>query len=43
MGVLAFNHLNIRAPKPLLEEVKTFYVDVLGLAEGSRPTVPVLG
>ena len=37
MGVLAFNHFNIRAPKPLLEEVKTFYVDVVGLA-AARPT-----
>ena len=43
MGVLAFNHFNIRAPKPLLEEVRTFYVDVVGLAEGFRPAVPVPG
>ena len=41
MGVLAFNHFNIRAPKPLLEEAKTFYVDVVGLAEGFRPAVSV--
>ena len=40
MGVLAFNHFNLRAPKPLLEEVRTFYVDVVGLAEGFRPAVP---
>jgi len=43
MAVLAFNHFNIRAPKPLLEEVRTFYVDVVGLAEGFRPAVPVPG
>ena len=43
MGVLAFNHFNIRALKPLLEEVRTFYVDVIGLAEGFRPAVPVPG
>ena len=25
MGILAFNHFNIRAPRALLEEVKHFY------------------
>ena len=43
MGVLAFNHFNIRAPKPLLGEVKTFYLDVIGLTEGYRPDVPIYG
>ena len=43
MGALAFNHFNIRAPKPLLEEVRTFYVDVVGLTEGFRPAAPVPG
>ena len=43
MGVLAFNHFNIRAPKPLLEEIKKFYVEVVGLSEGFRPAVPVHG
>ena len=43
MGVLAFNHFNIRAPKPLLEEVKAFYLDVVGLTEGYRPDVPIHG
>jgi catechol-2,3-dioxygenase len=43
MGVLAFNHFNIRAPRALLEEVKHFYLSVIGLEEGFRPDVPVHG
>ena len=43
MGVLAFNHLNIRAPKPVLEDVKNFYVEFIGLSEGFRPDVPIHG
>ena len=43
MSVLAFNHFNIRAPRPLLEEVKQFYLEVIGLTEGFRPDVPIHG
>ena len=43
MGVLAFNHFNIRAPKPVLEDVKHFYLEVIGLSEGFRPDVPIHG
>lgn len=43
MGVLAFNHFNIRAPREILEKVKDFYLNVIGLEEGSRPDVPVHG
>ena len=43
MAVLAFNHFNIRAPRALLEEVKHFYLNVIGLEEGFRPDVPVHG
>ena len=43
MGVLAFNHFNIRAPRALLEEVKHFYLNVIGLEEGFRPDVPIHG
>lgn len=43
MGVLAFNHFNIRAPGGLLEEVRSFYLNVIGLEEGFRPDVPVHG
>lgn len=43
MGVLAFNHINIRAPRPVLEEVRNFYLEVIGLTEGFRPEVPIHG
>jgi len=43
MGVLAFNHINIRAPRPVLEEVRNFYMEVIGLTEGFRPDVPIHG
>jgi catechol 2,3-dioxygenase-like lactoylglutathione lyase family enzyme len=31
------HHFNIRAPVALLEPVRDFYIDVLGLIEGNRP------
>lgn len=31
------DHINISAPLPLLEEVRDFYLAVLGLEEGFRP------
>lgn len=43
MGVLAFNHINIRAPRPVLEEVRNFYLEVIGLTDGFRPDVPIHG
>ena len=43
MGVLAFNHFNIRAPRPVLEDVRNFYLEVIGLTEGFRPDLPIHG
>nr|WP_316654411.1 VOC family protein [uncultured Gellertiella sp.] len=37
MKTLGLNHINIRAPRPLLEDLRDFYRDVVGLAEGFRP------
>jgi catechol 2,3-dioxygenase-like lactoylglutathione lyase family enzyme len=37
MNVEGLNHFNITAPRELLERVRDFYVDVLGLAVGERP------
>lgn len=34
---MLIDHVNISAPKPLLQEVRTFYCDVLGFTEGYRP------
>jgi len=43
MTALAFNHVNLRAHRELLESLKTFYCDVVGLVEGNRPQVGVFG
>lgn len=37
MSVLGLSHFNIRASRPLLDELKDFYVDVVGLRPGFRP------
>ncbi|HEX8140241.1 MAG TPA: VOC family protein [Pyrinomonadaceae bacterium] len=37
MQTVGLNHFNITAPRALLERVKDFYVEVLGLEVGARP------
>lgn len=37
MPTLAFNHFNLRAPQPLVDALKDFYVDVVGMHVGWRP------
>jgi catechol 2,3-dioxygenase-like lactoylglutathione lyase family enzyme len=37
MGVRGLNHFNITASADVIERVKDFYVEVLGLAVGERP------
>ena len=37
------NHINIQAGQPLLDQIRDFYVSVIGLSEGWRPAVPVPG
>jgi len=37
MKVMYLDHFNIRAPKGRLDEVKNFYVEILGFTEGFRP------
>lgn len=37
-GVQGIDHVNLSAPAELLERVRRFYVDVIGLHEGPRPT-----
>jgi catechol 2,3-dioxygenase-like lactoylglutathione lyase family enzyme len=34
---MQIDHINIKAPPALLEEVRNFYCEVLGLEEGARP------
>lgn len=35
--ITGLNHINLRAPKPLLDVLRDFYRDVLGLEQGPRP------
>ena len=37
MNVEGLNHFNITAPRELLERVRDFYVEALGLVVGDRP------
>jgi catechol-2,3-dioxygenase len=37
MPVAGFDHYNLRAARSVLEELKTFYCDVVGLTVGERP------
>jgi catechol 2,3-dioxygenase-like lactoylglutathione lyase family enzyme len=37
MRVLGLDHVNIAGPIELLERVRAFYIDVLGLVDGPRP------
>jgi catechol 2,3-dioxygenase-like lactoylglutathione lyase family enzyme len=37
MNTVSLNHFNITAPSELLEKVRDFYVEVLGLTVGERP------
>lgn len=37
MSVLGLHHFNIHAPRAELTRIRDFYVEVLGLVEGSRP------
>lgn len=37
MRIADLEHINITAPKPLIEEVLDFYTQVLGFEVGSRP------
>lgn len=37
MYTAGLNHFNITAPGELLEKVRDFYVEVLGLIVGERP------
>jgi catechol 2,3-dioxygenase-like lactoylglutathione lyase family enzyme len=36
-GVRGLDHVNLRAPAEIIEKVRVFYIDVIGLREGPRP------
>ncbi|HET7268877.1 MAG TPA: VOC family protein [Oleiagrimonas sp.] len=37
-GVQGLGHINLRANADLIERLRRFYIDVIGLKEGPRPT-----
>ncbi len=43
MATEGLNHINIAAPTELLARVRDFYVDVVGLRDGSRPEFGIRG
>jgi glyoxylase I family protein len=43
MTIRALDHVNIRAHREVLDVLKTFYCDVLGLRAGPRPPFPRSG
>ncbi len=43
MPVTGLNHYNLRAPREMLDRLKTFYCDIVGLREGPRPAFRSFG
>ena len=43
MAVLGFNHYNLRAERLMMEQLKVFYLDVVGLQIGERPQLTSFG
>jgi catechol 2,3-dioxygenase-like lactoylglutathione lyase family enzyme len=43
LSVQGFNHYNLRAPRPLLDELRDFYCEIVGLYEGERPAFRSFG
>jgi catechol 2,3-dioxygenase-like lactoylglutathione lyase family enzyme len=43
MATQGINHVNLRAPRELLDQLKDFYCDVVGLEVGPRPPFPAFG
>jgi len=37
MAVRGLDHVNLRAPAELVERLRRFYIDIVGLHEGPRP------
>lgn len=37
MGVRGIGHANLRAPAVMIEQLRRFYIEVVGLKEGPRP------
>ena len=43
MPAIGLNHYNLRGPRELLEQLKEFYCEVVGLRVGDRPALRTFG
>ncbi len=43
MATIGFAHYNLRAPRDLLDQLRDFYCEVVGLSVGPRPPFPSYG
>jgi catechol 2,3-dioxygenase-like lactoylglutathione lyase family enzyme len=43
MATTGLNHYNLRAPRDLLDALRAFYCDVVGLRQGERPPFAFFG
>lgn len=43
MNVFGVDHYNLRAPRELLESLRLFYTEVVGLTDGHRPPFETFG
>lgn len=43
MSITGFNHFNLRARRQLLDDLRQFYVAVVGLTPGARPPLKSFG
>jgi len=43
LSVLGFNHYNLRSDRAIMEQLKAFYQDVVGLQVGHRPQLTSFG
>ncbi len=43
MALIGFNHYNIRAPRQLMEVLREFYCEVVGMSLGERPALRSFG
>jgi catechol-2,3-dioxygenase len=41
--ITALSHYNLRAPRPLLDQLRAFYCEVVGLTTGDRPAFESAG
>jgi catechol 2,3-dioxygenase-like lactoylglutathione lyase family enzyme len=43
MTTKGLNHVNLRAPRDVLDQLRDFYCDIVGLEVGPRPPFPAFG